>query len=142
MADNLPQNGGGIIATDEVTTLNGAPVSPVHAQRMKITFGYDGFAQDVTLRDPLPTRDEITTELLGMVRSALAYLSYNTNSALRVDLVASPAVSVSSGTVTTTNTSVLGSVGVSGAGNMSAAYDQYQQMMIAATSIRSQISVS
>lgn len=135
MADNLAQNGGGIIATDEITTLNREPVPPVHAQRVKVTFGFDGSLQDVTPNDQLPTRDELTAELLGLIQSSLALMSYNTNSALRVDLV-------NGITATLANGSALGSVGVSGAGNVSAVYDQYQQMMIGANAVRAQIITS
>lgn len=57
MADNTTLNagtGGDVIATDDLTTLNGGVVSGIKAQRVKICFGADGSATDVNDADPLP----------------------------------------------------------------------------------------
>ena len=57
MADNTTLNtgtGGDIIATDDVTTLNGSASSGVKVQRVKVMFGDDNSARDVSDTYPLP----------------------------------------------------------------------------------------
>lgn len=54
MADNTPQSGTDTIATDDVTTLNGAASSGVKVQRVKVAFGDDGAARDASAVFPLP----------------------------------------------------------------------------------------
>lgn len=54
MADNTTQTGSAVIAADEATTLNGAASSGVLVQRVKVTFGDDGTARDVSANYPLP----------------------------------------------------------------------------------------
>lgn len=58
MADNTPLNpgtGGDLIATDELSTLNGsAAVAGLKVQRVKAGFGPDGDLQDVSTAAPLP----------------------------------------------------------------------------------------
>lgn len=57
MADNttLPVGSGGdVIATDELTTLNGGAVSGFKAQRVKAGFGADGVLRDVSAGFPFP----------------------------------------------------------------------------------------
>ena len=57
MADNTTTNagtGGDTIATDELTTINGAASSGVKVQRVKIGFGVDGDFKDVSNADRLP----------------------------------------------------------------------------------------
>ena len=57
MADNTTLNtgtGGDVIATDDLTTLNGGAVSGFKVQRMKAGFGVDGDLQDVTRQAGLP----------------------------------------------------------------------------------------
>jgi len=58
MADNTQLNftsGGDIISADQITTLNGVPVSTGEKmQRMKLDFGADGIATDVSISNPLP----------------------------------------------------------------------------------------
>jgi hypothetical protein len=54
MADNTAQNGTAVIATDEVTLLNGAVSAGVQVQRMKAMFGPDNSARDVSGAFPLP----------------------------------------------------------------------------------------
>jgi hypothetical protein len=57
MADNttLPVGAGGdVIATDDLTTLNGGAVSGFKVQRTKPGFGIDGTLRDVSAQFPLP----------------------------------------------------------------------------------------
>lgn len=57
MADNTTINvgtGGDVIATDDLTTLNGGAVAGVKAQRVKIGFGSDGSFRDVDATNGLP----------------------------------------------------------------------------------------
>lgn len=54
MPDNSTMGSTDLIATDEVTTLNGGAVAAVKAQRVKVGFGVDGALQDVTSAAPLP----------------------------------------------------------------------------------------
>lgn len=57
MADNttLPTGSGGdVIATDDVTTLNGGASSGVKVQRVKVQYGDDGTARDASDAFPLP----------------------------------------------------------------------------------------
>lgn len=79
MADNTPQNGTDTIATDDV--------GGVKYQRMKITYGVDGVAGDVTAANPLPittismpaaadTTDAIASAIqVGKVKSGLVDIS-------------------------------------------------------------------
>lgn len=55
MADNTAQNATDTIATDDVTTLNGGASSGVKVQRVKVGFGDDGTARDVSTAFPMPT---------------------------------------------------------------------------------------
>ena len=58
MADDSAQNGTDVIATDHVSTLNGAAITPgpttPKVQRVKVAYGDDGTAQDVSQLFPLP----------------------------------------------------------------------------------------
>ena len=57
MADNTTLNtgsGGDVIATDDVTTLNGGASSGVKVQRVKVGYGADGSYTDASPADPLP----------------------------------------------------------------------------------------
>lgn len=57
MADNTTLNsgtGGDVIATDDVTSLNGGASSGIKVQRVKVMFGSDGSATDVDSANPLP----------------------------------------------------------------------------------------
>lgn len=59
MSDNTTANpgvGGDVIATDDVTTLNGAGSSGVKVQRVKACFGDDGDARDVSDVHGMPVR--------------------------------------------------------------------------------------
>lgn len=60
MADNIPvtPGSGASIATDEVTTRNGASVAPEHAQRVKAGWGADGAFNDVSPEQPMPVSDD------------------------------------------------------------------------------------
>lgn len=57
MADNTAQTGAATIAADDVTTLNGAASAGVLVQRVKVTYGDDNAARDVSMLFPLPTFD-------------------------------------------------------------------------------------
>lgn len=60
MPDNTTLNtgtGGDVIATDELSTLNGGAVSGVKVQRVKVGFGSDGTFRDVDATNPLPVTD-------------------------------------------------------------------------------------
>lgn len=62
MADNTTLNtgtGGDVIATDDITTLNGGAVSGVKAQRVKVGFGVDAAFRDVESSNPLPVDTEL-----------------------------------------------------------------------------------
>lgn len=57
MSDNTTLNsgtGGDVIATDDVTTLNGSASSGVKVQRVKAMFGVDNTATDVSATNPMP----------------------------------------------------------------------------------------
>jgi hypothetical protein len=64
MADNSTMGGtADVIATDELTTLNGSASSGVKVQRVKPGYGVDGDLTDVSVNNPLPTfnRDDDRT---------------------------------------------------------------------------------
>jgi len=71
MADNLTQNGTGLVATDGIITLNGVTVPEVQAQVMKPAFGGDGVAQYVTLTNGLPVV-QVANSLVSTVNSTAA----------------------------------------------------------------------
>ncbi len=82
MSDNTPLNpgaGGDLIATDELSTLNGAAAEPgLKVQRVKVGFGPDGDLQDVSDATPLPARDAQAGSLLGRIlRALLSPLGYD-----------------------------------------------------------------
>lgn len=59
MADNTTLPGtGDVIATDDVTTLNGGASSGVKVQRMKVGFGPEASHRDVSGAYPLPVNDD------------------------------------------------------------------------------------
>lgn len=55
MADNTSQIGSDSIATDDLSTLNGAASGSVKVQRVKVGYGVDGDLKDVYPAQPLPT---------------------------------------------------------------------------------------
>lgn len=58
MPDNVFQGGNGLVATDEVTILNGAAApAGLQAQRVKPGFGLDGTFRDVSTEFPLPVQN-------------------------------------------------------------------------------------
>lgn len=62
MADNTTLNsgtGGDIIATDDLTTLNGGAVSGFKVQRVKVGFGSDASLRDVDASNGLPVDTEL-----------------------------------------------------------------------------------
>lgn len=68
MADNSNQGGSDTIATDDVTTLNGAASTGVKVQRVKVGFGSDNFLRDVDADNPLPI-----TGTVGLVPAAATW---------------------------------------------------------------------
>ena len=62
MADNtqVTSGTGDVIATDELTTLNGGAVSGFKVQRMKVGFGSDAALRDVDAANPLPVTGPLT----------------------------------------------------------------------------------
>jgi len=66
MADNTPLNpgtGGDLIATDELSTLNGsAAVAGLKVQRVKVGFGPDGDLQDVSAANPMPVAGAVNVD--------------------------------------------------------------------------------
>lgn len=60
MADNSTMGSTDNIATDDVTTLNGAGSTGVKVQRVKVAFGDDGTARDASASFPLPVYDPDT----------------------------------------------------------------------------------
>jgi hypothetical protein len=72
VADNttLPTGtGGDVIATDELTTLNGGAVSGFKVQRVKPGYGVDGTLRDVSGAFPLPVNIDPTRVITFMGRS-------------------------------------------------------------------------
>lgn len=69
MADNTMLNpttalGGDVIATDEVTLMNGVVSSGIKVQRVKTCFGDDAEARDVSNAYPLPVKFPVATKLV------------------------------------------------------------------------------
>lgn len=66
MSDNTPLNpgtGGDLIATDELTLVNGsAAPAGLKVQRVKVGFGPDGSLQDVTDDAPLPVAGSLSVD--------------------------------------------------------------------------------
>lgn len=58
MADNSAQNGTDTIATDHVTTLNGAASTVPKVQRGKVGFGAEDIYRDVSAQYPLPINSD------------------------------------------------------------------------------------
>lgn len=84
MADDTVQTGTDTIATDHVTTLNGAAVtqsatSP-KVQRVKVTFGDDNTARDASAAFPLPTVTP-NTYTTGTITAANANITSGTATA-------------------------------------------------------------
>lgn len=74
MADNTAintGNGGDTIATDDLSTLNGATSSGVKVQRMKAGFGGDGDLTDVSDSKPLPVKDLSNNDILRLILAEL-----------------------------------------------------------------------
>ena len=68
MADNTTLNtgtGGDVISTDDVTTLNGSVSSGVKVQRVKVMFGDDNTARDVSDTYPLPIYVPANTSIVS-----------------------------------------------------------------------------
>lgn len=91
MADNIniKDSGGTVIpvATDEVTTLNGATVAAVDVQRIKLGYGIDGSYQDVDPTHPAP----VTDTALGTSLASLVAASHTDLAAILAKLSADPA---------------------------------------------------
>ncbi len=76
MSDNTelnPGTGGDLIATDELTLLNGsAAAAGLKVQRVKIGYGPDGILQDATVDAPLPVQDPNAGSLLWRILQVLS----------------------------------------------------------------------
>jgi len=69
MADNTTLNaasiiGGDVIATDDLATLNGGAISGVKLQRVKLDYGDDSVARDVSDSYPLPVKSPVATKVV------------------------------------------------------------------------------
>lgn len=81
MADNTTLNsgtGGDVIATDDVTTLNGSASSGVKVQRTKVGWGADGTYTDVSATAPMPV------EITDAAGNSADVLNYGAGFALEV----------------------------------------------------------
>ena len=76
MADNLSQNGTGLVATDEITQLDGVTVPAVQAQLVKTVFGSNGVARMVDAANGLPVV-QVANSLVSTVNSSAAALAAN-----------------------------------------------------------------
>lgn len=73
MADNTQLNtgtGGDIIATDDLTTLNGGAVSGFKVQRVKVGYGSDGSLRDVDASNGLPVMGVQDTRVTGTITTS------------------------------------------------------------------------
>ena len=98
MADNTTLNsgsGGDVIATDDVTTLNGAASSGVKVQRMKPMFGDNNDATDVSLNAPFPIRPAAAYFIFGTGNSSTSQLGAGaTFTGAIEDVLSQPAASI------------------------------------------------
>jgi hypothetical protein len=78
------------VSVDDITALNGVPVTGLHLQRFKLVFGSDGSGQDVDATHPLPVvLDPATLAALETIQvanlpgtaAAVSYGSGTTNQA-------------------------------------------------------------
>lgn len=104
MPDNTRLNtgaGGDLVATDELSTVNGAPADTgLKVQRVKVGWGADGSLQDVTDAAPMPVRDDESRGVLfRILQVLLAPLGYDKS----LQRYRQTAV-VESGTITTVTT--------------------------------------
>lgn len=104
MPDNTRLNtgaGGDLVATDELSTVNGAPADDgLKVQRVKVGWGADGALQDVTDAAPMPVRDDESRGVLfRILQVLLAPLGYDKS----LQRYRQTAV-VESGTITTVTT--------------------------------------
>lgn len=87
VADNTTQSGSDTIATDDVTTLNGAGSSGVKVQRVKVAFGDDGTARDASAAFPLPvtqTSASLTPTITAPSIAATSFTVLASNSSRRM----------------------------------------------------------
>lgn len=78
MADNTTisaGSGGDVIASDDVTTLNGAASSGVKVQRVKVGYGDDGSHRDISSAYPLPVNLSASLGNAAQVAGALTAAS-------------------------------------------------------------------
>lgn len=104
MPDNTRLNtgaGGDLVATDELSTVNGAPADTgLKVQRVKVGWGADGALQDVTDAAPMPVRDDESRGVLfRILQVLLAPLGYDKS----LQRYRQTAI-VESGTITTVTT--------------------------------------
>lgn len=82
MADNTAQTGTATIAADDVTTLNGGASSGVLVQRVKLVYGDDGTARDVSTSFPTPVASYGDNSAATIVNTATATVSTSAASVL------------------------------------------------------------
>lgn len=98
MADNTILNlgtGGDTIATDDVTTLNGAASSGVKVQRVKVMYGPDASATDVNFDAALPVQPAAAYYIFGTGNSSTSQLAASATFTGSIeDVLSQPAVSL------------------------------------------------
>jgi hypothetical protein len=89
MADNTTLNagtGGDVIATDDLTTLNGGAVSGVKAQRVKVGFGSDASFRDVDASNGLPVSGTVALGAGAATIGAISNTSFAATQATAASL--------------------------------------------------------
>jgi hypothetical protein len=87
MPDNTSQSGTATIAADDVATLNGAASAGVLVQRVKVGYGDDNTARDVSEALPLPVREVSATPTLTTVAASTASVTLIAANANRRGLI-------------------------------------------------------
>ena len=91
MADNTTINvgtGGDVIATDDVTTLNGAASTGVKVQRVKVGFGTDNTYRDVDASNGLPVTGSVALSAGAATIGAISNTSFAVTQATPANLQA------------------------------------------------------
>jgi len=119
MADNTSQGGADVIATDDLTSLNGSASNGVKVQRVKVGHGLDGDFTDASSTNPLPVKQTHGTVGYGVIGTStsgdttlVAPTGSNRVKVIGINLTAASAVSVTfkDGTVAQGQASLTGSM--------------------------------
>lgn len=98
MSDNTTLNagaGGDVIATDDVTSLNGSPSSGVKVQRVKVMHGLEGEAFDSSHEDPLPIQPAAAYYVAATGNSTTSQLTAGSTFTGSIeDVLSQPSVSI------------------------------------------------